>query len=109
MSKINETKRESIRGVVIVAIALLILFVFRAGVMGIDHKGTAEGRKQLEQALERCAVACYATEGIYPPDVEYMKEHYGIIVDEDCYKVIYRVYAENLMPEITVLEKHNEE
>ena len=109
MSKISEAKRYGIKGIILVAIALLILLVFQAGVASIDHKGTEEGRKQLEQALERCAAACYATEGIYPPNVEYMKEHYGIIVDEDCYKVIYRVYAENLMPEITVLEKHHEE
>ena len=67
-----------------------------------------EGKEQLEQALKRCAVTCYATEGIYPPDVEYMKEHYGIQIDEERYLVRYEIFAENLMPDITVVEKRDE-
>ena len=49
-------------------------------------------------------MACYAAEGRYPPDLEYLKEHYGIQVDEGRYTVRYDAFAENLMPDITVLE-----
>ena len=49
-------------------------------------------------------VACYAAEGIYPPDLDYLKDHYGVQVDEERYTVFYSVFAENLMPDITVLE-----
>lgn len=49
-------------------------------------------------------MACYAIDGVYPPDLEYLKEHYGIQIDEDRYTVHYIPIAENLMPEITVLE-----
>lgn len=49
-------------------------------------------------------MACYAAEGVYPPDLEYLKEHYGLQVDENQYTVRYDVFAENLMPDITVLE-----
>lgn len=77
--------------------------------LGNVKKGSArEGREQLEQALRRCAVTCYAVEGVYPPSVEYMKEHYGIRMDEERYIVQYEVVAENLMPDITVLEKSDE-
>lgn len=64
-----------------------------------------EGREQLETALRRAAVACYAAEGIYPPDTDYLTEHYGVRIDEDRYAVFYDVFADNLMPDITVLER----
>ena len=62
------------------------------------------GKEQLEQVLHKTAAACYAAEGIYPPDLEYLEEHYGIQVDRDRYTVMYDVFASNLMPDITVLE-----
>ena len=64
-----------------------------------------EGRQQLEAAIRRAAVACYAAEGIYPPTLEYMTEYYGLQIQEDRYAVFYEVFADNLMPEITVVEK----
>ena len=64
-----------------------------------------EGRVQLEVALRRATVACYATEGIYPPTLEYLEQHYGIQIDKSHYSVFYEIFADNLMPEITVLVK----
>lgn len=90
-------------------VVVVVLLFFLAAVNNLQAGSSEEGKKQLEQALKRSAVACYASEGIYPPDLEYMKEHYGIQVDEDRYTVVYEVFAENLMPEITVLEKKDEE
>ena len=85
-----------------------ILLLFLTSVNNLNRGKGEEGKIQLEQALKRCAVTCYATEGIYPPDVKYMKEHYGIQIDEARYLIRYEVFAENLMPEITVLEKRDE-
>ena len=64
----------------------------------------SEGKQQLEDAVRRGAVACYAAEGIYPPNLEYLEEHYGIQVDRDRYTVAYDVFASNMMPDVTVLE-----
>lgn len=89
-------------------LAVGILLFFLASVNNLDNGKREEGKEQLEQALKRCAVTCYATEGIYPPDVEYMKEHYGIQIDEERYLVRYEIFAENLMPDITVVEKRDE-
>ncbi len=46
---------------------------------------------------------CYAVEGRYPPDFDYLKKHYGILVDESRYVVHYRMFASNLMPDILVI------
>lgn len=85
-----------------------VLLVFLMALNNLKAGNGEEGKEQLEQALMRSAVACYAVEGIYPPDLEYMKEHYGIQIDEDRYLVKYEVFAENLMPDITVLERTDE-
>lgn len=39
-----------------------------------------------------------------PPDLEYLKNHYGIQIDEQRYTVYYNRFAQNLMPDVTVLE-----
>jgi len=86
--------------------AVLFLVIWFVGAIGNLDEGQGEkGRAQLENALRRASAACYATEGIYPPAADYLKEHYGIRIDEDKYVVFYEVFAENLMPDITVLEK----
>ena len=85
------------------ALALLLWF---GGAVGNLHRGQrTEGRQQLEEALRRAAVACYAAEGVYPPTLEYLTGHYGVQIQEERYTVFYEVYANNLMPEITVLER----
>lgn len=90
------------------ALVTVILVFFLAAVSNLQAGNEEEGKEQLEQAIRRCAVTCYAAEGIYPPNVNYMKEHYGIQIDEEQYLVIYDIFAENLMPDITVLERNDE-
>lgn len=88
------------------AVAVVVLLVWFFSAVGSLRTNTAEeGRKQLETALRRAAVACYAAEGIYPPDIAYLEEHYGVQVDARRYIVHYEVFAENLMPQITVLQR----
>ena len=87
----------------LLAAAVLLFFLTALGNLGDGQR--SEGKAQLEAALHRAAVACYACEGIYPPSLDYLKEHYGIQIDDSRYVVIYEAFAENLMPDITVLEK----
>jgi len=86
-------------------IAIILVLWFFTALGNLRTNSAEEGRKQLETALRRAAVACYAAEGIYPPDITYLTEHYGIQVDSQRYIVHYEVFAENLMPQITVLQR----
>ena len=83
---------------------LCVLLVFMSALSNLQEGRVSEGRQQLEDAVRRSAVACYAAEGIYPPNLEYLEEHYGIQVDRERYTVMYEVFASNLMPDVTVLE-----
>ena len=46
---------------------------------------------------------CYAIEGRYPPSIEYLEEHYGVMINRKKYNVFYDGFASNVMPDITVV------
>lgn len=91
--------------VLVPALLLMLAAWFGAGMEDLSSGYAREGRQQLENALRRSAVACYAAEGIYPPDIGYLVEHYGVQINEEKYTVHYEIFADNIMPQITVLEK----
>ena len=83
---------------------LAVVLIFLAALYNLNEGQRVQGKEQLERAVRRAAVACYAAEGIYPPDLKYLEEHYGVQVDRERYTVVYDVFASNLMPDVTVLE-----
>lgn len=85
-------------------LAALAVWWLLAGMGRVSDGGGEEGRRQLEDTLRRAAVSCYAAEGVYPPTLSYLEEHYGVQIDASAYTVYYSVFADNLMPDITVLE-----
>ena len=86
---------------------LLILAVFLISLAKLDRGSSELQRQQLEDSIRRSCVACYATEGVYPPNLEYLEEHYGLQIDRSRYTVFYEIFAENLMPEITVVSSES--
>ena len=58
--------------------------------------------QQLEQAVRRSAVHCYAFEGRYPATLQELEERYALQYDHSQFRVDYEVFASNLMPVITV-------
>lgn len=89
-----------------ILLVLIVLLVFSLALSRLEQGRQEAGKQQLEDALRRTAAACYAAEGFYPPSVAYMVAHYGLQYDADAYRVHYEVFASNLMPEITVVEKN---
>ncbi len=89
----------------VLVVALMLAVWFFTALGGVQQGTQAQEKRQLEIALRRGAVACYAAEGFYPPSLEYLCQHYGAQVDESRYMVFYEVVAENLMPQITVIER----
>ena len=77
---------------------------FSYGVNALERSQDEEAVRRLTQAIQRGCVTCYATEGSYPQSLDYLKEHYGLQIDESRYAVFYTPIASNLMPQITVLE-----
>lgn len=87
------------------AVMVLVLVFFLGALSNLDEGRQEQALLQLEEALRRASAACYAAEGIYPPDLDYLQEHYGVVINEEKYLVHYQVEGSNLMPDITVIEK----
>lgn len=85
------------------AVTVILLF-FTAAFNSLNEGSSQESMAQLQDAIRRSCMACYAAEGAYPPNLEYIQEYYGVQIDEKKYTVHYMVIADNLMPDITVLE-----
>ena len=94
-----------LRGLLLPVAAAAVLLCFATAVESLDSGRVEEDMRQLEETLRRGCVACYAAEGFYPPDLEYLEEHYGIQIEDSGYIVRYITFGENLMPDITVLER----
>ena len=93
-----------LKGLLLPVIAAAALLCFAAALNSLNDGRAEEDMRQLEETLRRGCVACYAAEGVYPPTVDYLQEHYGVQIDRERYTVHYSVFAENRMPDITVLE-----
>ena len=88
--------------------ALLPFLIAALFVVSIRSFGTYTADKQLESlqnALHRNIIQCYAIEGIYPPSLSYLQEHYGLTYDEARFFIDYHQVAGNLYPDVTVLER----
>jgi hypothetical protein len=100
----NTFFKQLIRTLVLPILVTAIVLYFLTAVSNLNDGKILEDKHQLEEALTRAAVSCYALEGAYPPNLEYLIEHYGIQIDADRFTVKYESIASNLMPDITVLE-----
>lgn len=85
-----------------------VFFVFILAVIwhGLDstrNASDAERVRLTKDAIMRAVVSYYALEGSYPATFSDLTDRYGLKVDDSLY-VDYRVFASNMMPEITVVE-----
>lgn len=81
------------------------LFLFIKAMNNIGTANDAEQAQILEQALTRSITACYALEGAYPPDIDYLVEHYGLTYDSAEYFIDYQYIGSNLRPDVTIIKK----
>lgn len=96
-------KRKRNRSLLAAGIVFLaVVMLFGTLLAFATRRNAAREAALLDSAIRRAVVTCYAVEGKYPPSLEYLTENYGVRVDETRYAVFYDVFAENVMPTITV-------
>ena len=90
-----------------IAIVLLMVLVLGGVWLLITRVGTASDGAQTQfvtDAVHNAALTCYAVEGAYPNDLEYLRTHYGLAYDQSRYFVTYSAFASNQLPDIYVTE-----
>ena len=89
--------------VISVVIFVLIAVFF---IQAVEYSGRSSIEKEqesLENAISKDIVQCYALEGMYPPSLSYMEDHYGLTYDKNVFFVDYQPIAANLYPDYTVI------
>ena len=51
---------------------------------------------------------CYALEGAYPADLQYLEANYGLQLDSDKYIYHYEMFATNIFPDVQVFAKQRD-
>lgn len=90
-------------------IFLLVVILFLFSVKAIAGRTDEDRLNALTDTVKRASIQCYAIEGRYPPSVEYLEEHYGVVIDHNQYYVFYDGWASNIMPDITILPAEQQE
>ncbi len=83
-------------------VAVIIVFAVNSGKIVSNNKDICI--ENMRTAIEKTVMQCYASEGSYPADLDYLVKHYGLILDEENYIYDYHVFSSNIMPEINVFE-----
>ena len=84
----------------VLAGALLLLF------SGSGVRDLSDGSAlAIRTAVQRSALQCYAVEGAYPPDLQYLEDNYGLQVNRQDFYVTYEAFASNLPPTIRVTRR----
>ena len=87
---------------------LLLMAVLIAGVWAlVSRVDTTQNDAQTQfvrDAVRNAALTCYAVEGAYPEDLDYLRSNYGLAYDQDRYMVTYDAFSDNLVPQVFVAE-----
>jgi len=90
-------------------IAIILLMVLLLGgvwflVTRLDTANSGAQTQFVYDAVHNAALTCYAVEGGYPQDIEYLRDNYGLAYDASRYMVSYIWNGDNLVPGIYVTE-----
>ena len=92
----------TIIGVVFAAAVILVI----ALCMGGETRDNAAAQVQsIRNTIYERALQCYVIEGVYPDSLEYLEEKYGLTLNRKDYRIVYRPYAQNLPPDVIVIDR----
>lgn len=87
---------------ILLAAAILWLSAAAGNVTAASHR---EELEQVRKNIEKRITMCYAIEGAYPESTDYLLENYGVDYNADKYIVHYEYIADNIRPNLTVIER----
>jgi len=86
---------------VIVIAAVLFLFIY--GFSNTSSSADAEKQVMTERAIRNALISCYAIEGMYPQNLSYLEENYGLVIDHQRFVIFYDIFGSNIYPSVRVV------
>lgn len=88
---------------IVIFVAVISIFIY--GISAVSNSSVVNDKEILTEAINRDIVHCYCVEGMYPPSVSYMEEHYGLVYDSDKFIIDYEYIGSNIMPKVMIISK----
>lgn len=85
-------------------ILVIVFYLFKIN-SDLNFKYSERDKDEERNRIMAYSIQCYATEGIYPPSLEYLEKRYGLRLKKNIYAYFYDSFASNLRPDIKILEK----
>lgn len=85
------------------ALAALVALIWCFIRLGCGKESRENGAAAIRETVEAGARQCYVVEGVYPPDLQYLCDNYGLQINTDDYYVMYEIYASNQPPTVKVV------
>lgn len=89
----------------LLAMTAIFAVLFMCAVYMLDYMNNASEEAQLEmveRAVMDAAITCYAIEGAYPKELQYLIANYGLYYDNEHFVVFYDSFASNVSPDVRV-------
>lgn len=84
-----------------------ILGLFTIGFQSTSASSDIQEQQRIADTIERLTLKCYSIEGQYPKNLEYLKRNYGLLLNEEIYRITYHYEGANLAPHIDVYKKEH--
>lgn len=108
MEKIFNTRKKSDLMKIAYILVLIILtssaILLIMGMSDYQSKYDETQIKNIRSAIFDSLITCYALEGKYPDDIYYLKENYGLIMDDNRYIYHYELLGSNILPKYDVIQ-----
>lgn len=96
--------RSLLRGMLVTLLLFAAMFALLFVMLStVDTQSKSAETESLKSAVLRATLTCYAVEGRYPPNAAYLSDHYGLVYDAQRYIISFSAFADNLLPDISVL------
>lgn len=105
MNRLKKQKQNSAVSVLVPVVSFAFIFsIMLYGIIAVSDTGSRAGANAIRTAVNRYILHTYASEGQYPPSLEYIQDKYGLTYDSNKYIIDYQISDTSVMPVVTVTE-----
>lgn len=102
-----QSEKKSYSLLIYIGILLILIVFFLLSLKRLEDTNFEKSCVVLSEAVRKSVVHCYAIEGQYPENIEYLESNYGLNYNKKRFMVHYQVIGSNLMPDIFVTGSEN--
>ncbi len=84
---------------------LIVSFCFLYSLSSVSDAAQEQKLESLKTSVLQSTISCYALEGFYPDQLQYLEDHYGLHYDKDKYFISYEATGSNMLPNIMVIPR----